>query len=238
MKPARSSARGLSVAGPGPHPGAHERLRLRAGPLGGRAPRWGGPRPREHPGRLQPLDDLLAAHPRQRFMLDLKDRSVVPALARAVRAAGAADRVCLAGNDDALLADARAVLGPGVAAAMGWRSTARLVTAARTGTRPHWWTPAPFVHVPLRFGRVPVFAGRLVAMAHELGARVLVWTVDDPADMRRVLDAGVHGLITDRRDLARDVLIARGEWRAPAPAPPVRAGGPAPGPRRGAPTGA
>ena len=43
-----------------------------------------------------------------------------------------------------------------------------------------------------------------VARAHELGAPVLAWTVDDPADLRRVLDAGVDGVITnDPRILER-----------------------------------
>jgi glycerophosphoryl diester phosphodiesterase len=31
--------------------------------------------------------------------------------------------------------------------------------------------------------------------------------------MNRLLDAGVDGLITDRTDLLRDVLIKRGQWR-------------------------
>ncbi|HEV8095388.1 MAG TPA: glycerophosphodiester phosphodiesterase [Burkholderiales bacterium] len=50
--------------------------------------------------------------------------------------------------------------------------------------------------------------------AQSLGLRVVVWTVNDPAVMSRMLDWGVDGLITDRPDLARKVLEARGvRWR-------------------------
>jgi glycerophosphoryl diester phosphodiesterase len=50
--------------------------------------------------------------------------------------------------------------------------------------------------------------------AQSLGLKVLVWTVNDPAVMSRMLDWGVDGLITDRPDLARKVLEARGvRWR-------------------------
>jgi glycerophosphoryl diester phosphodiesterase len=49
----------------------------------------------------------------------------------------------------------------------------------------------------------------LVAQAHALGLIVLPWTVNDPSAMERLIDWGVDGLITDRPDLAREVLAKR-----------------------------
>jgi len=54
----------------------------------------------------------------------------------------------------------------------------------------------------------------LLAEAKALGLQVLVWTVNDPAAMERLVALGVDGLITDRPDLARRVLESRGmRWR-------------------------
>lgn len=50
--------------------------------------------------------------------------------------------------------------------------------------------------------------------AKALGLKVLVWTVNDPAAMARMLDLGVDGLITDRPDRALPVLRERGvRWQ-------------------------
>jgi glycerophosphoryl diester phosphodiesterase len=46
--------------------------------------------------------------------------------------------------------------------------------------------------------------------AKDLGIRVVVWTVNDPAQISRMLEFGVDGIITDRPDVARDVLMKRG----------------------------
>jgi len=49
-----------------------------------------------------------------------------------------------------------------------------------------------------------------IAEAHALGLKVLVWTVNDAPLMGRVIDMGADGLITDRADVARQLLDARG----------------------------
>jgi len=53
-------------------------------------------------------------------------------------------------------------------------------------------------------------ASGLVKEAHALGLIVIPWTVNEPAEMRRVLALGVDGMISDRPDLLRSVLEASG----------------------------
>lgn len=49
-----------------------------------------------------------------------------------------------------------------------------------------------------------------VAQAHELGLQVVPWTINEPADMERILAMDVDGMISDRPDLLRAVLRAQG----------------------------
>jgi glycerophosphoryl diester phosphodiesterase len=163
------------------------------------------------------FDEALDAFPRQCFTVDPKDEAGLPSLLRSLRRRGVADRVCIAGAWDGLLAQVRAEV-PEVATALGWRSLTTLLVCARAGIRPpKAVATAPFAHVPVRLGRVPIFVERLVEMSHELGVQVVTWTVDDPVVMRRLLDAGVDAIITDRPDILREVLVSRGQWTPMAP---------------------
>jgi len=56
----------------------------------------------------------------------------------------------------------------------------------------------------------------LVEEAHALGLVVLPWTVNDPADMARLVDMKVDGLITDYPDRARKVMADKGIALPPA----------------------
>jgi glycerophosphoryl diester phosphodiesterase len=49
-----------------------------------------------------------------------------------------------------------------------------------------------------------------VKEAQALGLKVVVWTVNNPADMRRVIEWGVDGVISDRPDLLRQAAGAMG----------------------------
>ena len=49
----------------------------------------------------------------------------------------------------------------------------------------------------------------LVRQAQALGLKVVPWTINNPADMERMLGWGVDGLITDYPDRLREVLGRR-----------------------------
>jgi len=173
------------------------------------------------------LTDALEAYPRARFTVDLKDRAAIAPLAKVLQHRDFRERVCVAGAWDSWIARVRAE-SPGVRTTLGWHALAALVTASRAGLRPsRRLATAEYAHVPLRLGRVPVFVDRLVEGAHRIGVRVVLWTLDDPVDMRRALDAGVDGIITDRPDLLREVLIGRDAWspmHGPRPTTPRSSG--------------
>lgn len=163
------------------------------------------------------LEDLLGTWPELRVNIDAKADAAVGPLAEAIERTGAHDRVCVASFSDARR---RAVLrrlsrpvatSAGNAAAAAFRAAAAARSARAVRRALH---DVDCLQVPERHRRIPVVTAATVAAAHRAGTPVHVWTVNDPADMRRLLDLGVDGIVTDRADLLREVLEARGQWLA------------------------
>lgn len=159
-------------------------------------------------GPVLALDELLGAFPDACFTLDVKHPAVIEPLAGLLHDHhGLAARVCVAAARGRWLRELRALAGAQLCTALSWRDLARLRFRADGS-----YGDAGFAHIPLRFGRLPVFRDDLVARAHDAGVRAIVWTVNDTDTMHRLLDHGVDGIITDRPDLLREVLVARDEW--------------------------
>jgi glycerophosphoryl diester phosphodiesterase len=53
------------------------------------------------------------------------------------------------------------------------------------------------LQVPPDFGGQPVVTESLIEFAHAREVQVHVWTINDPAEMHRLLDLGADGIITD-----------------------------------------
>jgi glycerophosphoryl diester phosphodiesterase len=122
------------------------------------------------------------------------------AVADAVRAAGAADRVCASGYGPRSLRAARSSLPEMATSAC--HPEVRLALYRSWAGWPVRNVPYGGYQVPERAGAVRVVSPRFVGHAHREGLKVQVWTVDEEADMRRLLQWGVDGLISNRPDLA------------------------------------
>jgi glycerophosphoryl diester phosphodiesterase len=159
-------------------------------------------------GGVPRLDTVLRRYPVP-LIIELKVND--PVLAHktidAVRAARAVERVALGSFGTRVLRAARTY-----------------EPAIRTGSSRHEtrlalyrsWVRWPVRQPPYREFQVPELSGstrvvspRFVQYAQAAGVAVYVWTVDDAADMRRLLDWGVDGLISDRPDIAVEVARAR-----------------------------
>lgn len=150
------------------------------------------------------LREALLAFPDTKFNIDLKsDAAVVPTV-RAIVEAKAEQRVLVTSFHERRRAHAVRLL-PGVATSASRSIMLRAVAAerARSATAlERALRGVDAIQVPRRVGKVPIISPRSVAAYTKAGVEVHVWTINDPAEMRELLDMGVHGIVTDRADLA------------------------------------
>jgi glycerophosphoryl diester phosphodiesterase len=166
------------------------------------------------------LEDILGSWPDVRVNIDIKDAPATAPLAAALHRTRAWHRVCVTSFSTRRLAALRArlplftdtdvctSLGPRGVMALRARSyggpAAKLVRLAATGVA--------CAQVPYALGPVPFVTEPFLAQAHELGLKVHAWTVNDPAEMERLLDLGIDGIMTDDLTTLRDVMAARDLW--------------------------
>ncbi len=164
--------------------------------------------------RVPTLAALFDEFSHSRFNIDLKADAAVPLLARFIAERDVWDRVLVGSFSGRRLRRFRTLTGGRVptsghpAEVIAYRvlpsgRLARLLTGGR----------AAALQLPHRHRGVLLTTPGLVRRAHRAGLHVHVWTVDDPAEMQLLLDRGVDGLMTDRTDILKGVLVRRGQWR-------------------------
>jgi glycerophosphoryl diester phosphodiesterase len=102
---------------------------------------------------------------------------------------------------------------PGVATSASFGTGAKVLAASRlrlAGRIRALLREVDALQLPERWNGIRVVTPPLLRLAHAAGVEVHVWTVNDPGDMRRLLDLGVDGIVSDRADLALEVVRARG----------------------------
>ncbi len=145
------------------------------------------------------------------FVVDLKIDGLVEPLAELIDDLAVHDRLIVGSFSDERLEEFREATGRRVPTSAGPVLTRAWLIASQVGRG--GGGEASALQIPTHLRGVRVVNRKLIQAAHKHGLQVHVWTVNDPAEMESLLDLGVDGLVTDRPDLLKDVLIARDQWR-------------------------
>ncbi|MEW1810858.1 glycerophosphodiester phosphodiesterase [Pseudarthrobacter phenanthrenivorans] len=165
------------------------------------------------------FDELVTTLPDARLNLDVKDWGSVRSTAAAIERHQVHHRVLVTSFSDRRRRAVLKLLSRPVASSAGVGSTALFTLLGPVLPRPVFrFLMRPVLRdihalqVPVRYGRLRVVTSGFLRRAHALGLVVHVWTINDSDEMHRLLELGVDGIVTDRADLLRGVLLARGQW--------------------------
>jgi len=153
------------------------------------------------------LDEVFAAFPGRAINVELKadDDALIDATCALIRAHDREHATLVASfHQRALQVFRERCRGVATSAGPDEATTFVIMNMAFLG---RLYTPqAEAFQVPVRQGGIEVVTPRTVRGLRERNVLLDVWTVNDEAEMRRLLDLGVSALITDRPDLALALL--------------------------------
>lgn len=169
--------------------------------------------------RIPTIDEVFAALPAMRFTVEVKIATAQKKLFEAIERAGNTGRVIAAGEFRAFRSEFGKYKG--------------CISSCREDAMPFFilhklrlgfirMVPADVVQTCEMLGSVRGVTPRFIRELHAKGIQIHVWTVSEIADLNRLLDWGVDGLITDRPDRLAQVLHERVGRPLPPGANPVR----------------
>ncbi|NYJ30755.1 glycerophosphodiester phosphodiesterase family protein [Galbitalea soli] len=154
------------------------------------------------------LAEALAAFPEARFNIDIKSLAAAAPAAAAIREAGATGRVLITSfNERRRGAAVRAL--PGVATSASSPRFALALTAAKLGLSPlvrFALRGVDAVQVPVGISLLRIATRGVIRRIQAAGVEVHFWTINDVTEMKRLLELGADGIVTDRSDLLLELI--------------------------------
>ena len=158
--------------------------------------------------RIPRLRDLLVAFRDELVIIELKGTHPIVAerTFAVVRETDSLDRVCFGGFSWKMLRTLRK-LDPRACSSASREETRWALYGSWLNISPAWARSLGVraFQIPEMAGTTRVVSPRFLEKAHAADLLVQVWTVNEEADMRRLAEWGVDGLITDRPDRARQL---------------------------------
>lgn len=140
------------------------------------------------------LEEVFSAFPEMKFNIEPKQAppSIIKPLCRMIRNYKMADKIVVGSFQQAVLDEFRLEC-PEVATSASPFEVSKFLGMYKTGLNQSYSPPMQALQVPEYIGVTKEF----VEAAHERNLKVHVWTVNETANMQKLLEMGVDGIMTD-----------------------------------------
>lgn len=165
-----------------------------------------------HPWRgrsihIPTLTEVFQRFPQHRYIVEIKHdiAGIEEAVISLAAESGLLDRILIASEHDAIIERARAACAD-VPTNMPAGEIEKFVLWLEAGAKSEFRTCAKALQIPVAARGYSLVKPELIKAAHLLGLEVHYWTINEPDEMRTLLDMGADALITDDPALARNVM--------------------------------
>jgi glycerophosphoryl diester phosphodiesterase len=165
------------------------------------------------------LHEVFALSTRARVNVEIKpeDESIAHRLWHLIESHGLHDRILVASSQDHQVKRFRRCSLARVATSASMREALEFWLATRLGLNRAIAPSFDALQVPRRYRGLTVVDRKFVRAAHGRGIQVHVWTIDDPEEMKALIEMGVDGIMSDRPD---SLMLAHGVKRTSTRPPP------------------
>lgn len=144
------------------------------------------------------LEEVFAALPDQRFNIEMKHESdtMPSAVCSLLRARSLTSRAIVASANQKNLVRFRSEC-PEVATSGSFSEVTEFLIYESAGLTNSFSPPMNAIQTPVSVRGFDLVTARYIEAAHKLNLEVHAWTINDPEEMKRLIEMGVDGIMTD-----------------------------------------
>ena len=157
------------------------------------------------------LDSVLRSFPNHRFNIEIKQRepAIVDQTIEILRSANAASRSLLAAAEDSIMSEIRSAVDETIVTGSSEGDVLAFFTNLADGTLDSYTPPGVALQIPPSFGERELVTDESIRAAHDSGLEIHVWTINEAAEIDRLLDLGVDGIMSDAPGLITTAIARR-----------------------------
>lgn len=157
--------------------------------------------------RVSTLNEVLDAFPQMNFNIEQKhaDLSSIGVVCSTLRERNMTSRVVFGSFRQEVLEQFRREC-PEVSTSAGMSEVLAFTAFQKFGLGESYSPQMHALQIPEKLGGVSIVTKNFIETAHKLNLKVHVWTINNPDDMKRLLDLGVDGIMTDYPDRLSAVI--------------------------------